>query len=256
MRIEILDNVFVRRFGDFEAPKLICLHGFGDNSHMFVPLADTHLVKQFELVAVDLPGFGASPRNPSVNSIEEFAKSMVDLASFVSPGQAVGLIAHSVASVIAVAMVEMMTIAPLSVFSIEGNLTAADAYFSGQAADWDSASAFKNAFAEQIWDSSKESEDLRRYFGGVVMADADAMWALGKDARRVSTNDAVGKAFQALEIPTLYYWNSKTTTASTREFIAEHSLNNQQYEAESHWPTVASPDTTAAAIDKFFSNVS
>ncbi len=254
MRVEILDDLFVRRFGDSGAPKLICLHGFADSGHMYAPLAATILVEQFELVAVDLPGFGVSPRNPSVNSIDEFAQAIASVASSLSPGKSVGLVGHSVASAIAVATVEKLDTEPLGIFSIEGNLTEADAYFSGKAADWDSANGFKEAFSGEIWRASGANSDLRRYFGGVIMADADAMWKLGKDARRISIDDDVGKAYNALNVPTLYYWNIETTTSTTREFIERNSLVNRQYEVASHWPTVASPDAAAVAINEFFVN--
>ena len=252
MKVEILDGMFVRRFGDPQAPKLLCLHGFADSGHMFVPLADTTLGEHFELIVVDLPGFGASLPNAAVHSVEEFAQAVAGLAASVSPGKPVGLIGHSVASAIAVATVGKLATPALGVFSIEGNLTAADAYFSGRAADWDSAALFKQAFLDEIWRESEESPDLRRYFGGAVLADADTMWNLGRDARKLSANDTVGNAYKALNVPTLYYWGTATTTSTTRDFVERNALVNRQYEVASHWPTVADPGATAAAIDEFF----
>ena len=84
------------------------------------------------------------------------------------------------------------------------------------------------------------------------MADADAMWNLGRDAKSVSLNDAVGKAYKAVEIPTLYYWCTATTPNTTREFIEANALNNRTYNIESHWPTVRDPEATAHAIHEFF----
>lgn len=224
MNVETHGNVFIRRIGNARTPKLFCLHGFADSGQMYTPLAGTALAEHFELIAVDLPGCGASPRNPSVNTLEDHARALAGLASTLSPDRAVGLIGHSIASAIAVAMVGALAIPPLGVFSIEGNLTQADAYFSGQAADWDSAGDFKAAFQEEIWRGAQDSTDLRRYFSGVVVADAEALWHLGRDARRVSADDAVGHAYRALMVPTLYYWGMDSTTASTRDFIQQHSL--------------------------------
>ena len=252
MKTEIIKGIFSRRMGNPDAGKLICLHGFADSGQMFSALSETILSEQFELIAIDLPGFGVSPRNPTVNSIEDYANAIAQVVAVVSPDNPVGLIGHSIASAIAVAMVQKLAVTPLGVFSIEGNLTEADAYFSGQAADWDSPNAFKEAFSEQIWKAGQNSLDLRRYYAGVVMADAEAMWNLGRDARRVSVKDAIGEAYKSLNIPTLYYWGNATTRSSTQEFVKSNSLSNKQYRVESHWPTVTDPDSTATAIKEFF----
>jgi pimeloyl-ACP methyl ester carboxylesterase len=46
------------RHGDPHGPKLLCLHGWLDNAASFVPLMP--LLREFDLVALDLPGHGAS----------------------------------------------------------------------------------------------------------------------------------------------------------------------------------------------------
>ena len=46
------------RHGDPAGPKLLCLHGWLDNAASFVPLMP--LLREFDLVALDLPGHGAS----------------------------------------------------------------------------------------------------------------------------------------------------------------------------------------------------
>ena len=46
------------RFGDPDGPKLLALHGWLDNAASFVPLADS--LEGFDVVALDLPGHGAS----------------------------------------------------------------------------------------------------------------------------------------------------------------------------------------------------
>ena len=46
------------RHGNPDGPKLLCLHGWLDNAASFVPLMP--LLSEFDLVALDLPGHGAS----------------------------------------------------------------------------------------------------------------------------------------------------------------------------------------------------
>ena len=231
------------------------MHGFADSGDMYLPLAATELTDHFEIIAIDLPGFGVSPRNSAVNTIEDFAKTIAALASLISPDKPIGLVGHSIASAIAIAMVNALAVAPIGVFSIEGTLTAADAYFSGKAVNWDSPHEFKEAFSNEIWRASEQNVDLRRYFGGVIVANADAMWQLGRDAHRVSEHNAVGRAYQSVSVPSLYYWGAATTPPSTQLFIKNNALNNRQYDVNSHWPTVTSPAQTAIAIAEFFDKV-
>jgi pimeloyl-ACP methyl ester carboxylesterase len=51
-------NIAALRHGDPQGPKLLCLHGWLDNAASFVPLMP--LLSGFDLVALDLPGHGAS----------------------------------------------------------------------------------------------------------------------------------------------------------------------------------------------------
>jgi len=254
--IEVVNDILVRRVGDGHATKLLCLHGFADSGLMFLPLSETALPDYFELVLVDLPGFGGSPSKPGVTLIRDYARAVAELASIISPCESVGLIGHSIASAIAVDSSNLLSPSPIGVFSIEGNLTEDDAYFTGKAADWDAAEPFKKAFLNEIWELGATNVELRRYFGGVVMAQASAMWSLGKDAKRVSGGDAIGHAYRSLKVPSLYYWSEATTPARTRQFIDEYSIPNQRYAVASHWPTIADPEATANAIIKFFLSTS
>jgi pimeloyl-ACP methyl ester carboxylesterase len=51
-------NLTALRHGDRQGPKLLCLHGWLDNGASFLPLMP--LLPEFDLVALDLPGHGAS----------------------------------------------------------------------------------------------------------------------------------------------------------------------------------------------------
>lgn len=250
--IEVVNGILVRRLGLGAGKKLLCLHGFADNGLAFLPLCETALPNYFELVLVDLPGFGASPSIPGFGLVRDYARLVAGLAAAFAPEEPVGLIGHSIGSAIAVTAADLLSPAPLGLFSIEGNLTEDDAYFSGKAADWQDSKAFKAAFLEEIWELAAENVDLRRYYGGVEMARAEAMWTLGRDAKRISAANRVGQAFRAMQAPNLYYWGETTTPPSTRQYIEEYSIPNRRYPAASHWPMIADPQATASAVIEFF----
>src|SRR5262245_41489368 len=71
---------------------LLCIHAFADSGLTFVPLFDTPLVEHFRLVAVDLAGFGASPRQDDVLTIAQHAEAVVAVARSLSGARPLGLI--------------------------------------------------------------------------------------------------------------------------------------------------------------------
>jgi pimeloyl-ACP methyl ester carboxylesterase len=230
VEIEIMNGCFLRRSGGQIKPKILCLAGFADNSQMFTLLFTTALARDFDVIAVDLPGFGASPRQPEIDTIEKYGTLVAELAQAVSPEAPVGLVGHSIASAIAVAAAHQAPSSISGVFSIEGNLTQDDAYFSGQAADWDDPFGFKEHFLEKIWSNAQSQPILRRYFAAALISDPIAMWELGNDAKKISVDDAVGKTYLNLPVPNLYYWSRDNTPDKTQAFIASTGLNRaQQY---------------------------
>jgi hypothetical protein len=139
-------------------------------------------------------------------------------------------------------------------FSIEGNLTADDAYFSGRAADFDDACLFKQSFLDEIWKMAQMRGVLRRFFATAVLADPIALWPLGRDARRMSVGDAPSQAYRCVR-PSLYYWSPANTAETTRRWIAKSDLDQHQFANASHWPTVDQPNETARAIASFYKGI-
>ncbi len=254
MDVALIDRVLVRMVGPGSSRTLHFIHGFADRGSAFTPLFDTPLAERFRLVAVDLPGFGASPRRDDVLTIAQHAEAVAGLARSVSSFTLIGLVAHSVGSMIAVEAAVRLGERFGGLFSIEGNLTGADAYFSGRAADFDDPHIFKQRFLDDLWDMSQAEPILRRYHGAVTMADPMAMWSLGRDARRLSLGDAPGQAYLRVR-PSLYYWSRATTTAATREWIAANDIAQHEFAGGSHWPTVDQPREVAHVMASFFEQV-
>lgn len=232
---------------------LLFIHAFGDCGLAFTPLFDTSLTESFRLVAVDLPGFGASPRRDDVLSIAQNAEAIATLGRSLPSSGPIGLVGHSVGSIIAVEAASRLGERFGGLFSIEGNLTAEDAYFSGRAADFDDPSAFKRRFLDDLWTIAQAQPILRRFHGAVTMVDAVVMWSLGRDARRLSVGDTPGQAYLRVQ-PSLYYWSPDNTPESTREWIARSGIARRQFDG-SHWPMVDQPDAAAQAIRLFFSDI-
>jgi len=251
-------NVFVRSVdeaGFGKAPALWMFHGFADSSLAFSELLHSEVAARFGLFAPDLPGFGVSPPDAACSSVDAYTDLFETLINDVTPDRPIGLIGHSVGAVIAVALAERLRDRTLGLMSIEGNLTPADAYFSGSAADYDLAAEFKQVFTDAIWRRANEDTDARtyrRYYASVLQADADTMWRFGSDVRQISDAGAVGEAYLTLACPSLYYWAPATTPEETQKFIAAHDLANRRYADTGHWPMISDPLETAAAVSGYF----
>jgi len=243
--------MLVRTAGPRNGRTLLFIHALADCGLAFTPLFETPLADSFRLIAVDLPGFGASPPRDDVRTIAQHAKVVAALADAVSSTDPVGLVGHSIGSMIAVEAASQLGQRFGGLFSIEGNLTAEDAYFSGRAADFDDPHAFKGRLLDDLWTMAQTQPILRRFHGTMTLADPVTMWTLGCDARRLSIGDAPGQAYLSVQ-PSLYYWSPHSTAENTREWIARSGMANLQFTEASHWPTIDQPAATARAIQSFF----
>jgi pimeloyl-ACP methyl ester carboxylesterase len=254
MDVALANGLFIRTAGPPAGRTLLLLHAFADCGLTFVPLFDTPLAEHYRLVAVDLAGFGASPRQDDVLTIAQHAQTIAALARSLGAAGSIGLVAHSVGAMIAVEAAPRLGDLFGGLFSIEGNLTGEDAYFSGRAADFDDAFLFKERFLDDIWNMAQTRNIMRRFFASAVLADPIAMWQLGRDARRMSTGDAPGQAYRRVH-PSRYYWSPANTAETTRQWIAKSDLDQQQFANASHWPFVDQPDETARSIASFYSGI-
>lgn len=255
MDISVIDGALVRRVGPKTAPALILIHAFADTGRCYDKILSSGLADRYALIAMDLWGFGASPPRPGVTTVSEFSLAIEKLILSLDLGRPVGLVGHSIASAMAVEVASRGTVDASGVFSIEGNLTAKDAMFTGRAAEFDDPETFKSNFLEEIWRLGESSDAFRHYYGGARLSDPQTMWHLGRDARRIGSKNELGDAFRRLSKPKLYYWSAESTPAATQKWIAESGIPNRVYEGAGHWPMVEQPEETALQIGNFFDTI-
>ncbi|HEY5818277.1 MAG TPA: alpha/beta hydrolase [Mesorhizobium sp.] len=247
MMISVERGAFVRSFGTGRT--ILCLHGFGDNGSMFLPLEDTDTAKAFSFVCPDIPGMGASPLDNDLVSVDDYAKWLIRVTREISIFGPVGLVAHSAASPVAVRAIELEPDLFCGLFSIEGNLTENDAFFSGKAADYDDPELFKAALLKTIWRDGEKDKNAGRFYSTIAQCDAQALWRFGRLIKSIGAG--AGRAFVSLAVPRVYYWSRTSTNGDTRAFIESHRFDSVTYDG-GHMPTLESPDETANAIAKFF----
>ena len=120
-------------------PTILFIAGFGDNASMFTGLRGTALEDAYRLLPLDLPGFGA-PALRTQTTLQSLADFVAGKAK--ETGAEI-IVAHSVASIIASLAAREPDCPITTILSLEGNITAEDAYFSGSAADYDDPNSFR-----------------------------------------------------------------------------------------------------------------
>lgn len=252
MDLMFLEGALLRVAGPADRPLILAVAGFGDDGSAYAPLFKTEIAAAYRFAAIDMPGFGCAPPDPAAYGLTGFAARVNAIAERLSPSRGVILIGHSVAGPIVTEAAHARAAA--AVISIEGNLVLEDAYFSGQAAHYDDAAAFKDALVDELWELALDDPTLRRFAGAVARADAMTLWRLGRDVRARPGN-YFGERFLALDCPNLHYWSEESTTKAARLFLRRYGLNAQHYPCSHHWPMTEDPATTSDDLMRFLSRV-
>ena len=222
---------------------MVCIAGFGDNKSMFGPLLTTELANRIRILPLDLPGINAPPMHGET-TLDSLA-DVVDAAVHVVDAEVV--LAHSVASIIASLAAGKIGSPIQTIFSLEGNLTAEDAYFSGTAADYGSAESFHAAFLLRLNTLAKDQPIMERYRAAVTEADPIALWQLGCDTRRFSEQNVPGEILIACA-ETVYFYNPVNLPEASLEWLHSHDVRRVRLSNASHWASVDQPAQLAEKL--------
>lgn len=223
------------------------LHGFGESHLCFRDVFAHPISERARVFLFDLPGCGASPPRPAGLTVEEAAQICRDLIARFSFSRRIVFVGHSVAGIIATRLALTLDCSFRLVISVEGNLTLADAYFSGQAANFDEPDSFYAWFQSRILETAKHDEALRRYSCSLQFADPRTLWTLG---RSVLGYASPGHDYLSLACPAIYYWDPSSTTDDAKAFLGQHDLRQRKLEGLGHWPMIKSPSQFYAAVEQ------
>lgn len=112
--------------GPRDEETIICLHGIQGDRSLFDRLTAEPFLESYDLLAIDLPGFGESSKPESWDyNLESHAAAVLDVIAQLGLGR-VHLIGHSLGGMIATLLTLRAAERILSVVSLEGNLTLED----------------------------------------------------------------------------------------------------------------------------------
>ncbi len=238
-------SVVARRLGSPDTETIVFVSCFGDNGSMYEALADTVLGETYGLVVTDLPGFGEAPPEATPLDLE---RSAVLIAEIIERFDARIVVAHSLGSITASLAATMTAPQVHTVISIEGNLTPADAYFSGSAAEYATPEDFRASFLARLDNMAPDSEVVARYRTQVAQADPGALWQLGCDAHRFSATRSPGQVLMEAAPRVHYLYNPDNTPPETLAWLEIHDLPRSLLPNASHWKMVDQPELLADTI--------
>lgn len=227
-------------------PAMLFIAGFGDNAGMFDRLHHTKLADLYDLLPVNLPGFGA-PSMHGPTTLKSLSKYIAEVAR---ENAAEFIVAHSVASIVASLAAKEADCPITTIISLEGNITKDDAYFSGTAADYNDSESFFSAFLDRLNEMAVSKPIIARYRDSVSRADPVALWQLGSDARRFSTAHVPGEVLVASASKIIYIYNSENCPESTLEWLRENTIRKIEIANASHWISVDQPELLATKIEE------
>jgi len=138
-----------------------------------------------------------------------------------------------------------------SIVSIEGNLTAGDAYLTGQAANYDNPIEFKSGLVARVRQLVAAGQAPANYAESLATADARTLWLFGRDVARQGLDDGFGREFVHAPSPTLYLWSRTTTPEATRSFVQRLTGSRQELGIGHHWPWIVDAAVLAGIISGF-----
>ncbi len=87
-------TIHLEEIGPANAPYAFLIHGWASSSYTWKPILPV-LSRRYRCVAIDLPGFGASPAPSHPPTIMGYADLVARLIEYISPNQPVLLLGHS-----------------------------------------------------------------------------------------------------------------------------------------------------------------
>ncbi|MBI4238080.1 MAG: alpha/beta hydrolase [Deltaproteobacteria bacterium] len=231
------------------------LHGFGESGLSFREVFGSPLAQRCNLFAPDFPGFGVSPFVEGAATIDGSVRVLGRLLAVHSPQRPVVLLGHSLGGIVATRAAVVWPQQVRAVVSIEGNLTRADTFGTGQTIGVTDAAAFHRTYVAAMAAQANGDEALLRYVASLRFADPRALLSWGQSCYEATGVQTSGEAYAALACPKLYLWGDGNTPAQTRQFIHDFQLVNHLFPGAGHWPMIDQPEACYRVIAEFVVNL-
>ncbi len=157
------------------------------------------------------------------------------------------IVAHSIASVIAL-VAAGVTNSPLStIVSLEGSITLDDTFFAQTAADFDDPYTFRTVFLHRLDVLAACKPAFSRYRRAAELADPVALWELGIDVRRFFMTQEPSELFST-STRVRYLYDPRNCSDSTLKWLETSAAECIVLDDETHCVCADQPDYVARKI--------
>ena len=238
----------VRRHG--AGAELVWIHGLGESSVSFDPIARHPALAGHAHTLPDLPGYGRSSWRAAPTALEPLA---AHLAVWLAERPKAIVVGHSMGGVLATLLAERGAVR--AIVNIDGNISRGDCNFSGVAAAYSLADFRAHGFAamrDQVYRDGLTSPALRGYHAAMCNASPDVFHGHAADLVAMSVREDLAPRLAALRVPSLYIAGVPDgICAYSREQLAKAGARWIGVEPAGHWVYVDQPDAFAQAVAAF-----
>jgi pimeloyl-ACP methyl ester carboxylesterase len=241
----------VRRFG--EGPEIVWIHGLGEWSANFDPVAAHLAFAGFSHVMPDLPGYGRSPWPAHVAGLEQLADQ---LAAWIGDRRP-ALIGHSMGGVLATLIAER--IAVRAVVDVDGNLSYGDCTHSAMAAAYSLDDFVHHGFAAMrnaVYDDGRSDPALRGYHAAMTLASPHVFHHHALELVAMSRPEMLTARLAALSLPVLFVAGVPGGICErSRALLDRHGVRWVGIMPAGHWVHIDQPDRFADAVAEFLAEL-
>jgi len=252
MKVRTLESgIFLRcREGEPGYAALFCVHGYGASGASFLEAFDAPELRRHPIYVPDLPGFGESPRGELPGGLSGAADLLLGLMAAHGESGGVALLGHSAGGLVVTRVAHALP-SVRCLINVEGNVTAADNFISGKAAEAEDVDSWRRDLLEDLRGRAVTDEAFRRYRRDLAMASSATLkeWAVAIVAETGKTRG--GDCFRALTCPKLYVYGGRSIAPESLEYLVRHNVPRLAFPEAGHSPMIDEPGRFYAAIAEF-----
>lgn len=232
-------------------PAIVFLHGFGSTKEDYTEAFRLPAFQDYELLAFDFPGCGASPKPSTALSIKALVEITIGVLDQLEI-ERFWLVGHSMGGLVALLLASSIPERVASFSNIEGNLAEEDCFFSRQVRDHptDDAEQFLQGLAKRI-----KAVDLAGFplcgAGLVGKIDATAAIQLLNSIFDQTEKGDLLEMFLRLPMPKQFVYGEENEGLSYLKRLSEEGVVVSRIARSSHFPMHTNPDAMFDAISGF-----
>lgn len=197
---------------------MLLLHGWGDSSNGLANLQQK-LIHKFQVIALDLPGFGATQAPEGVWDLDNYAQFVHSFLTKLKLGQPYGVIGHSNGGALAIRAVSLGLLKPQKIILLAA---------SGVRSNNGLKRMFLKIIAKSgnlatIWMPERYRRDLRKSLYGVAGSDMLVAPHLQDTFKKTVRQDVQGDS-AAIDVPTLLIYATEDDAIPLADGRQYHSL--------------------------------